>query len=157
MCNPIEGILENVFAWHIDIKYVNKNTLAGFLFFIYQLYLQKGNIYFKYVCRIFGFSCIKYICRIFFSWTYVHRQRRASFCVHICVNVCIYVHALVYIFSMRTCVRIDSCMCVCMCVCVCVGVSTWTFPPLRTSAYGVATVSRIDKITSLFCRISSVW
>ena len=116
VCNLSEDIVKKyIFAGNIYIKYVNKNTLAGFLFFIYQMYLQKGNNYIKCVCRIFGFSYVKYICRMFFSQTYVHRQRRASFCVHICRNVCIYVHALVCIFL---CVPVFALIRVCVCVCV---------------------------------------
>jgi len=50
-----------------------------------------------------------------------------------------------------------SAVCVCVCgreserVCVCVQVFHQVPPP-----DGVATVSRIDKITGLFCRISSL-
>jgi len=47
----------------------------------------------------------------------------------------------------RVRVWVGVCMCVCVCVCVCV---------YAVSLYGVATVSRIDKIIGLFRRIASL-
>jgi len=49
----------------------------------------------------------------------------------------------------------NSAVCVCVCVRVCVtGVGSKY--AANSANYGVATVSRIDKITGLFCRISSL-
>jgi len=70
-------------------------------------------------------------------------------------NVCLCVFAYLCM-----CVWRAVCVCVLVCVCMCVWhvrVSTCLCcGEHRTPSYGVATVSRIDKITGFFCRISSL-
>jgi len=61
--------------------------------------------------------------------------------VCVCVCVCVYVHV-------RVCIQICVCIRMCLRVYVCKHIHLY--------GYGVATVSRIDKIISLFCRISSL-
>jgi len=91
-------------------------------------------------------------------------------CVRVCVCMCVHVCACV-------CMSVHVCACVCMCVHVCVCVFeclcvSWGYGAVdkaifqknvnkrpfcvRCFIYGVATDSRIDKITCLFCRIMSL-
>jgi len=64
-----------------------------------------------------------------------------------------------------TCVCVCVCVCVRVCVCVCTQVTNRVysteevvniFSVRHACAYGVATVSSIDKIIGLFCRMSSL-
>jgi len=77
---------------------------------------------------------------------------------HMCIHslflycVCVYtsddsieLHMYTYLIY---CVCVYVCVCLCMCVC-----ARWT---CAMGTYWVATVSRIDKITGLFCRIASL-
>jgi len=68
---------------------------------------------------------------------------------HGCVCVCV-----LSVLCM-CCVCVYVCMCVHMSVCECDFLPHWP-PHLPAPRYGVATVSRIDKIIGLFCRISSI-
>ena len=61
--------------------------------------------------------------------------------IHICTNLFIYILACMYTYV----------VCVCMCLCLCLFFCV--YPSLESMcAYGVATLSRIDKITGLFCK-----
>jgi len=93
------------------------------------------------------------------------RERMA----HVCVcgeKVQENVHVVMWAY-VRTCLRayIHACMHVCTCVRACVRACVFVRACFRvhvfsgsgsSCTYGVATVSRIDKITGLFCRISSL-
>ena len=74
-----------------------------------------------------------------------------------CVSLQVHVHVLC--FASGLCVCFVFCvlcfvfcvLCFALCLCVC-----FVFKFGRVCDYGVATVSRIDKIIGLFCRISSL-
>ena len=88
-------------------------------------------------------------------------------CAHLCVRVC--VHMCVYVL---VCVCVSTCLCVCVSVCLCVYVSgsvsgwicgkaggvLWVVDVVVVRIhvyfpyYGVALVSRTDKIIGLFCK-----
>ena len=84
-------------------------------------------------------------------------------CVHKCLSATLsacrntqHTNIQVRVRKLSHCV----CMCVCVCVCVCARVHARMYVYLYgltpTYGYGVATVSRIDKIAGLFCRIWSL-
>jgi len=57
-----------------------------------------------------------------------------------------YTYIYVYVY-------IDMHVCIYMCACIHIYIPNDGTPP---DCYGVATISRIDKIIGLFCRISSL-
>jgi len=79
-----------------------------------------------------------------------------------CMCLCVYVCICVYVY-VRMCVWVYACMCVCV---MCARAKTYRCDKTHSCIvvnerdvdvrYGVATVSRIDKIIGLICRISSL-
>jgi len=87
--------------------------------------------------------------------TYVCKYiRTCLFCACMCVCMCVCLYVCVYV-CVFVCVYV--CVCVCMCVCmrelVCVIHVYIIHAHACNVCCGVATVSRIDKIIGLFCRI----
>jgi len=67
--------------------------------------------------------------------------------VRVCVRVCVCVFVCM---CACVCVCVRVCVCVCMCVCVYACVC------LTTRSYELATISRLLKITGLFCRTKAL-
>jgi len=80
----------------------------------------------------------------------VYAKRCVRLCALVCVCVCVRAQALL------------AAVCVCMILCVCVDLRLVAWVCVRVGActhacgYGVAMVSRIDKITGRFCRVLSL-
>jgi len=72
----------------------------------------------------------------------------ANKCVLQGIEICIYtyIYTRIYIYMHITCV----------CIHVCIHVYNACILHVCVSTYGVATVSRIDTIIGLFCRIASL-
>ena len=112
--------------------------------------------------------------------TCMHTCMCMCMCMYTCVYVRVYVHVSIHIYVwIHTCKDMNVCVCECVCVCVrvffcscviylCTFAGTWNVSTyccvlgchwmygkciwFNSTAYGVATISRLLKMIGLFCK-----